>query len=179
MNIFIDCGAYNGDTIEEFKNWSKIAFPSRDTWQLYAFEPNPRFKEYWDSQTHENLNFSNAAVWTQDTDLPFAVDEDSGLGSSLFLKKRNVSNSPRIKVKAIDFSNWIKQFKDDFVVVKMDTEGAEFPILTKMISDGTDKICDWLLVEFHPNKVPEYTSTNKNDLIAKLKVRGVNILEWH
>lgn len=67
MNVFIDCGAYNGDSLEEFKNWSKVAFPDKANWQFYAFEPNPKFKDYWDKNTHENLTFSNMAVWVEDT----------------------------------------------------------------------------------------------------------------
>lgn len=181
MNIFIDCGAYNGDSIEGFKNWGKISYPDKDNWQLYAFEPNPNFKEYWQNQTHENLTYSDMAVWIEDTELDFAVDQSkTPLGSTLMKTKKNVWDiSPKHKVQAFDFSNWLKQFKDDFVVVKMDIEGAEFKVLNKMMADGTDKIPYVLLVEFHPNKVREYTTTDKNNIIRKLQKRGVNIKEWH
>lgn len=179
-NIFIDCGAYSGDSIEEFKNWSKLAFPGKHNWQLYAFEPNPKFKNYWANQTHENLTFSDMAVWVADEELDFAVDQsETPLGSSLLTDKTNIKDSPKIKVQAFDFSEWLKQFKDDFVVLKIDIEGAEFAVLDKMIKDGTDKIPNTMMVEFHPNKVPEYTTTDKNDLILELKNRGVNIKEWH
>jgi len=180
-NVFIDCGAYNGDSIEEFKNWSKIAFPDRKNWELFAFEPNPKFKEYWETQTHENLTFSNMAVWIEDTELEFAVDQsDEPLGSSLMKSKKNVwDKSPKIKVQAFDFSEWIKQFKDDFVVLKMDCEGAEFKVLPKMIADGTDTIPYVMMVEFHPNKVRDYTTEDKNAIVRKLQKHGVNILEWH
>lgn len=181
MNIFIDCGAYSGDSIEEFKNWRKLSFEDKEDWQLYAFEPNPKFKEYWDNQKHENLTFSNNAVWVEDTELEFAVDQtDTPLGSTLMDTKVNIwDKSPKIKVQAFDFSEWLKQFKDDFVVLKMDIEGAEFPVLNKMMADGTDTIPYVMMVEFHPNKVTAYTTKDKNAIIRKLQKHGVNIKEWH
>jgi len=173
MNVFIDCGAYNGDSVENFKNWSKVSFPDKKNWIIYAFEPNPKFKDYWDNQPHANIIFSGKAVWIEDTELEFAVDQtDTPLGSTVMSTKRNIWNkSPKIKVRALDFSEWLKQFKDDFVVLKMDIEGAEFKVLNKMTADDTDKIPHVLMVEFHPNKVVEYTTTYKNGLIRKLQKR--------
>jgi FkbM family methyltransferase len=180
MNIFIDCGAYNGDSIEEFKNWRKVAFPDKEDWKLYAFEPNPKFKDYWANQAHENLTFCDDAVWIKNEVIDFLVDQESEpLGSSLMMSKRNVANAPKIKVTAFDFSQWLTQFKDDFVVLKMDIEGAEFPVLNKMMADGTDKIPYVMMVEFHPNKIPEYSTQDKNGIIRKLQKHGVNIKEWH
>lgn len=180
MNVFIDCGAYNGDSVEEFKNWSKVSFPDKKDWQIYAFEPNPKFKNYWDNQPHKNIVFSNKAVWIEDTELEFAVDQtDTPLGSSLMLSKKNISNSPRIIVQALNFSEWLKQFKNDFVVAKLDCEGAEYVILEKMIKDETIKIPNVLMVEFHPNKVPEYTTTYTNELKQIIKDMGVNLVDWH
>ena len=39
----------------------------------------------------------------------------------------------------IDLSEWIKKHttKDDYVILKLDVEGAEFGILDKMLEDGT------------------------------------------
>lgn len=94
-------------------------------------------------------------------------------------KRKVWESSPKVKVKTFDFSSFLKHLEDDFVVVKMDIEGAEFMVLDKMIRDGTDKVCDWLLVEFHPNKVQQYVTSDKINLVEVLKARGVNVLEWH
>lgn len=40
MNIFVDIGAYNGDTVEQFFNWGKVITDPND-FIVYAFEPNP------------------------------------------------------------------------------------------------------------------------------------------
>ena len=85
---------------------------------------------------------------------------------------------PHIEVECFDFSEWVKQFKDDYLLVKMDIEGAEFPVLEKMLSDGTAGYMDKILCEFHPNKVQDYTTDDKNDLIRKLS-KVTTVEEWH
>jgi hypothetical protein len=53
------------------------------------------------------------------------------------------------------------------VVVKMDIEGAEFPILEKMIDDGTDLLTTLLLVEWHDG-VMEGFGTKKRRLLERI-----------
>lgn len=180
-NIFIDLGCYDGDTVEEFRNWSKVAFPDRSDWKIYAFDPNPKFKHNWKKKSNDNTFFEQSAAWIKDGEIEVAIDQtDTPRGTTVMPSKVAIwDNFPHIIVKCFDFSKWIEKFKDDFLVVKMDAEGAEFPILEKMIRDGTDKLVDRLMVEFHPNKVREYTTTYKNDLIQRLQHRGVDIKEWH
>ena len=54
-------------------------------------------------------------------------------------------------VEQIDLSAWMKASfsKDDFLVLKMDIEGAEHEVLPKMIRDGTLSLVDVLLWECH------------------------------
>jgi FkbM family methyltransferase len=180
MNVFIDLGCYNGDTVEEFRNWSKVAFPTKRKWKIYAFDPNPNFTKEWEAIKDDDTVFSNLAAWTAYGQMTCSIeDSDNPWGTSLMPSKNTYDAGEKITVETFAFSKWLRKFRNEFVVVKMDIEGAEFPVLESMIKDNTDRICDWLLVEFHPNKVVEYTTTDKNNLIAKLKRRGVNIKEWH
>lgn len=181
MNIFVDLGCYDGDTVEQFRNWRKLAFPDKHLWHIYAFDPNPAFHETWQTKDDAQTHFYQKAAWTEDGEQDFALeDSNTPFGSTLMQGKRKVWDSGIfIKVETFDFSEWLKQFEDDFVVVKMDVEGAEFPILDKMIRDGTIQIPDKLLVEFHPNKVAEYTTDDKNRLVKLIQGLGVDILEWH
>lgn len=177
--VFIDLGCHDGDSVEEFRNWRKVAFDPDMEWDIYAFDPNPNFKDRWKIVEDEHTHFYQKAAWIKDDTVGFALADDP-LGSTIIPEKeKSWNNSQHIRVKTFDFSKWLKKFKDNFVVVKMDIEGAEFELLEKMIADDTDKICDYLLVEFHPNKVTSYTTDDKNNLIKRLKDRQVNILEWH
>lgn len=181
MNYFIDLGCNDGDSVEQFRNWRMLAFPNKDQWYIRAFDPNPNFKERWETMKDKYTYFENSAAWIADGAIPVAIeDTEASLGTTVMPgKKRIWDNSVKIPCKAFDFSEWLKQFKDDYVVVKMDIEGAEFPVLDKMIKDGTITIPDKLLVEFHPNKVIEYSTEFKNTLVQLIKDLGVDILEWH
>merc|ERR1719195_1292054 len=67
---------------------------------------------------------------------------------------RVIVNPDGGKSQAIDFDRWIQEtVKDtDFVVVKMDIEGAEHALLSKMMSSGTIELVDELFVECHYNR---------------------------
>lgn len=179
--VFIDAGAHRGDSIEQFYNWFKL-IDDPNEYMVFAFEPNPAFKEPLESlRKTRGVNVHYQAIWTKTTTLEFAIDpKDASLGSTVMKGKKSVwDNGQRIPVSAFDFSRFLGQFKDDHVVVKMDVEGAEFPVLEKMIKQGTIKIPKLLMVEFHPNKVVEYTSTYKEHLVKQIKALGVKLYEWH
>ena len=55
--------------------------------------------------------------------------------------KRLLNVRPTIPV--VDLSSWIQTHtsKDDYVIFKLDVEGAEYDILKKMLADGT---FDWI-----------------------------------
>jgi len=177
--IFIDVGAYDGDTIEQFLNWGKLV-DNPSEYKIYAFEPNPNMLPELRKKVG-NIEIIESAAWVDDNGTEFAVDTtETPIGSTVMSSKKNIwDNFEKIKVATIDFSNWLKQFKGDHVVIKMDIEGAEFPVLRKMIDDGTITIADKIFVEFHPNKVQDYTSTDKENLINEIKSLGVNIQDWH
>ena len=182
MKVFIDAGAYDGDTVKQFFNWG-FMIGNPKSFKVYAFEPNPNMKKQLEdiASQHTNVTYVPKAVWVEDTEIEFAVDTTpTPLGSTVMPGKVNIwEHFGKVTVEAIDFSEWLKQFKNDEVTIKMDIEGAEFPVLEKMITDGTIFIPKRLMVEFHPNKVREYTTTYKNELVEKIQKMGVPLVEWH
>lgn len=175
MKVFIDCGAYDGDSIEQFYNWFKL-IDDPNEYSVYAFEPNP----YVMSKAKERLKgrdivFYEDAVWIENETKEFSVHD---VGSTLQKSKNTWDAGEKIEVSTIDFSKWIEPFKNDYVVVKMDIEGSEFEVLRKMIKDKTIFIPDILMVEFHPNKVSDYTTEDKDDLIKEVS-KYTRIIEWH
>lgn len=177
--VFIDLGTYDGDSIEQFYNWYKLV-DDPNKYDVYGFEPNPEMFKLAQKKVggKKNVKLQRQAAWIADEVREFAVDD---IGSTLMDSKINWESSPKTKVKCFDFSKWLKSnFTDeDFIVLKMDIEGAEFPLLKKMIANSTDRLISQFLIEFHPNKVRDYTTTNKNDLIQRLAHRGGDIIEWH
>lgn len=182
--IFIDLGAYDGDSIQFFLNKAQDLPAPASKFAIYAFEPNPKFflklNELMDV-TPQIKQISNQAAWIEDGEKQFAVDQAADpMGSTLMQSKVEIWNKSKIQtMQTFDFSDWIKQFTNDYVIVKCDCEGAEFPILYKMIQDGTLTIMDQLWCEFHPNKVREYTTTDKLELMQQIRDHGVELTEWH
>jgi len=61
-----------------------------------------------------------------------------------------------IEVQAIDFSDWLVKnvARGDYVVCKMDVEGAEFDVLEHLLRMKMINLIDVLLVEWHPSRFP-------------------------
>lgn len=178
--IYVDLGAYNGDTYLHFINKKADA----DSYKVYLFEPNPRFAsnltKLRKSFPHI-VEYSTKAAWTSDGERKFALDHNElAYGSTLMEGKRKAWQAfDKVTVETFDFPTWTNQFKEDYLIVKMDIEGAEFPILEKMLKDGSITNINELWCEFHPNKVVEYTTTYTEQLIEKIRKQGVEVTIWH
>ena len=60
-----------------------------------------------------------------------------------------------LKVPSIDFSKWIKKTfkKSDYIVVKMNVEGAEYEVFEKMLADNTLEYINEIYVQWHWSKM--------------------------
>lgn len=152
-NIYIDCGCYNGDTI----HYAKIIGAD----EVYAFDPIS-FVEWLKIP---DVKFSSKAVWTFDGEISFY--DMKSVGSTLIKEKLNAKTGDLIKVECFDFSKWLEQFRGDYVVVKMDIEGAEYEVLKKVIEDKNDDIINLLIVEFHSSKIIGVDYTKYEEIINK------------
>jgi len=64
---------------------------------------------------------------------------------------KSIPGFPSMSVPMVDFPTWLAQHftADDHVVVKMDIEGAEFPIMDLLLSSGNGCLIDVLAMECH------------------------------
>ena len=85
-------------------------------------------------------------------------------------------NNP-IYVNSIDFSEFkINNFnKDDFIILKLDIEGAEYKVLETMISDSAIDYINILLIEFHNYKVNIPVSVD-NNILNICKQRNIKVI---
>jgi FkbM family methyltransferase len=180
--IFVDLGAYDGDSIKAFmRRRNLVTRPSE--FDIYAFEPNPKFWLDLTALPYTNIvSIDNSAAWVEDGIFPFAIDEtETPMGSTLMSGKINIwEKFDKVETRCFDFSGWLKQFKKkDYIIVKMDVEGAEREILNKMLQDGTASMMNELWVEMHPNKVVDFTTTEAQELKQKIIEAGVIVKDWH
>lgn len=176
--VFIDLGAYDGDTLHEFFNWMTDA----DEWDVYAFEPNPRFYNHWKElcrDKYKNVTFMPQAAWIADEDVTFQQDpQELAWGSSLIAEKQGPANKKPIVVPAMDFSAWLNQFEGRHILIKMDIEGAEMPVLEKMIRDRTILLVNHIYIEFHGHKIDRNYEAREQGVKQNLKALGVSWSNW-
>jgi len=181
--VFIDCGANDGCSIELFRKH----YPNANEYEIHSFEPNPLFKEKLQSL---NVNYYEAAISTADGIHNFYLDQwyekdvYTHFGSTLMREKISKKGCPvqEIKVQGIDFSKWIlNNFSiNDYIVLKMDVEGAEYVILKKMINDGSLDYINVIYIEFHGRKFiiheqEMYEDSINQSYLNEMKKRNIEI----
>ena len=173
--VFIDIGAYNGDSIVAFH---KKINDSLD-YEIHAFEANP---ELWHHFDNINVTLHKKAVWIEDGEIDFFIGEDN-TGSTLVGTKTTggIDYKNPIKTQGIDIDKWIREnFQpEDRIILKMDIEGGEFEVIPHMIRGGSVKYLKEMWVEMHSNKVTKYFTHDKENLIQDIKNEGVIFRDWH
>lgn len=181
-NVFIDCGANLGFALKKF-------IGELPNFEFFAFEPNPALHPY----IRENikalslqspLTLFQEAVWIENgtTNLYLGQHESS----TVMLGKRMlpehgppIDYSNPILVPAIDFSAWIMRTfsPQDTIVVKMDIEGAEYPVLRKMIADNTLSFIKILYVEWHHNRFAYMSESEHSQLVDAVSC-AIDVRPW-
>lgn len=108
---FVDCGAYNGDTIRQFQKVTKNHYE-----KIIAFEPDHENVKAL-RKTRGNIFVVEAAVYSEDTELFF----QTGDGSSSKVSDEGI----KIAARAIDTVAECH----DATFIKMDIEGSEYQAL--------------------------------------------------
>jgi FkbM family methyltransferase len=108
--VFVDCGAYDGDTIDEFRRASNDHFAS-----IIAFEPDPGNFEVLRSAVngHSRIAVHPFAVGNKRETLRFAV---GGTGA-------RVSTAGAVEVEAISLDEALDGIAPTYI--KLDIEGSE------------------------------------------------------
>ena len=146
-------------------------------------ESNPYYSNEWESglanMASKNHNLSEEEI----LDMPWDG------GSCVSEMKDKITFNPdqdlmykwheNVKVESVDLSQWIMDnfSKDDYIVIKMDIEGAEYKVLPKMIEDGSIEYINSAYIEWHDWFLPEYKSKT-SELMKSLQAANVSIGSW-
>ncbi len=180
--VFIDCGTNLGIVLNRFIH----ELPDHD---FYAFEPNPDLLSSIHAQVAQaapapRVEISQSAVWTQDGTIDLFLGHHES--STVMPGKRvppmydqQIDYDAPVSVPAIDFSAWLHRTvaPDDQVVVKMDIEGAEYPVLRKLLSDGTIGRLSVLYIEWHYDRFPAMNRADHDQVLAAVSAH-VDVREW-
>ncbi|MEU9319529.1 FkbM family methyltransferase [Streptomyces sp. NPDC048295] len=180
--IFVDCGANLGIVLKRFMD----ELPDHD---FYAFEPNatllPSISANVERAQHAGLvDVSSSAVWTEDGTIDLFLGHHES--STVMPGKRvppmynqQIDYSSPVAVPAVDFSAWLRRTATpkDLVTVKMDIEGAEYPVLRKLLADGTIDLVSVLYVEWHHDRFPAMSQAEHDEVAAAVSAR-VDVHHW-
>lgn len=171
MKIFIDLGAFDGDTIKlAMKKYKRLD-------KLYAFEP---LKKNFDKLKNNldrvsNIVLINAAADTFTGEAKLYCTKDD-YGGSLCEDKEGCFKDKFELVRTIDFSRFLIDnftFKDS-IILKMDIEGKEYDIIRKMIEDNSIKFIREIYCEWHSHML-EMSLEAHRDYISQLRRMGYNL----
>lgn len=172
--VFIDCGAHCGESINRAKRQFGL-----DT-MIVSFEAVPAFAEgLQELYADDNLvQVMNAAVYVKDDILSFNLSPACTDGSSLLKTLNNNHLATTIEVPCFDLSSWIKSSFEpsDYIILKLDIEGAEYDVLEKVIADGTIKMINELWGEWHYGHIIDnLTEQEKQPFINRVATLTANL----
>ncbi|KAL2916239.1 hypothetical protein HK105_204330 [Polyrhizophydium stewartii] len=168
--VFVDLGANVGDSclmfLQDPEAPEKFDFPTppgkkHSDAEIFLFEANPTFNtdlvDLKQKLKHRGINiniFPSTPVWTESKLMTFHIDlrDRHAAGSSLLADHPSVVQSDKaVNLTSVAISQWLLQnfLPEDFVVVKMDIELAEYSIVSHMAAMGVGRVLDYMFVEWH------------------------------
>lgn len=149
--IFLDLGSHIGESIEYFR----LHHPEADQFEYFCFEPLPEnIKELSKLQ---KVTIIPMAAYIEDsrTKLYTGLSESGSMSS---LKRTgNLDGKTHIVVDTMDFPNWLHELTNgDYVPeiwLKMNIEGAEYPIIEKMRMFGLIPFVHRFFIQWHYQKI--------------------------
>lgn len=188
--ILLDCGSHQGGGLRGMIQENNI----NTDWLIYSWEANPHafndFKVKFNSSPL-NITSYNAAVGNKDGTITINIQQGngpaSGKGSSIISldEWRPMGKKPFVEtanVPMIDFGKWIIDNLniDDYIVVKMDIEGAEYDVLERVIETGAINFFNKLYIEWHSSMFSDplpYVEREKI-ILDEFKNREITVTNW-
>ena len=117
---------------------------------LYGFDPLAADTLHMFEQTGTLVATRQLAAWTRDGEVRFT---SAGMQSSVERPPASPSTeahgTPEM-VPCFDLASWLRTLPGD-VILKIDAEGAEIPLLRRLVAKGVDSRLALVLVEEHPH----------------------------
>jgi FkbM family methyltransferase len=153
--VFIDIGAHLGQSVKRFYKEVDDA----DCYEIFCFEPEKKTFEVLSDRLgkFKNVTLINKAAAIKDGTMPFFVGRhNQNEGGTIFEGKvtGGVDYKNAQMVESIDFSKWLKEnvSEDDYVVIKINAEGGEYPIMGSLLINNITHLIDQIYIQLHAHK---------------------------
>ena len=175
--LFIDCGAWTGNSIASFRE----RYSDSNEYDIVCFECHPNSVKKL-KYNYPKIQIYEKAVWINNDLIKMKIGSGKWVESSTIIQEKKVKrHDPKqdVMVQCVDFSSWInKIIKDgDYVVCKMNIEGAEYTVLNKMILDGSINKINELWVEWHWHKMEGWNEERHLQLVKRIP-ENIKIKNW-
>lgn len=176
---FIDAGCHKGQSIIKAQS-----LYGKDI-QIIGFEAVPylayALQSYYSNNKNIQINWN--AVWVEDKPINLNIPKTGASWSNSVYSRWDDTDTLTHKVPGIDISSWIKNnfSKEDYIVLKLDIEGAEYEVLDKMIKDGTVDYINEFHGEWHESKINNIPNNAINNVKEYFRNKEFNIWEapWY
>jgi FkbM family methyltransferase len=178
-SLALDLGANVGE-------YTKIL--ANNAGKVVAFEPDPYAFGLLQANTRHlpNVELIQAAVSTESGTITLYrrqdYDEDPtahSQGSSLYSSKDNIDEHNHFDVRCIDIVQFIEDLDREVALIKIDIEGAEVPILERLLESPAAARIGHVFVETHEFKIPElYRRTERLRKLARKITEPRVHLNW-
>jgi FkbM family methyltransferase len=140
-SIVLDAGAYTGEWAQEIMD--------RYNPTIHAFEPDPRNYKQLEKRALANSRLISYKFGLGDKNETVRMAMEH-LGSSIFSDTSGKTGVPWAEVEIKDIAEtWRTLALDRVEFMKINIEGAEFPLLERMIETDLLKKVDCFLIQFH------------------------------
>lgn len=177
--LLIDCGLGEDISFPE-------AFLQRFAGaRVIGVDPNPRSLAYCRARCPDGMEILANAFWTSSGEnvtfhLPRSQDQlpkgADGVSGSLDESHEYVEGGARIVTETIDLDTLLARAgRKECDVLKLDVEGAEYPLLESLLESGRIQAARQVLVEFH-HGATRHTLEDTQRLIDRLAAAGFRLI---
>ncbi|XP_038077321.1 uncharacterized protein LOC119745168 [Patiria miniata] len=196
--IFLDCGANVASTVQLFRE----TYPGGRDFTIHSFEIDERLSPYFEPYDKHhlhcpvgvagkdgNMTAYSEMVWGPNKGLNAGADMQWG-GGTLFAfesEKRNNKTgggrklSVRKTIPVIDLSKWIADTfsPDDYIIFKLDVEGAEYDILRNMLDNNVfATYVDKYYGEYHDYQPSGWAQKDKDKIRDDIEKLDMHMISW-
>ena len=168
--VFLDVGGHVGQTLDE------VTRPKYQFRTIYCFEPMPiQFTHLVRAyRTYENVQVFDYGLGDS-TRMATIYGANEHCESSIYAEKNDVSTLMQTNCTIVEASNWFERniTEDDTVIMKINAEGSEIPIMNNLIDSGLIHRIHNVMLDFDIRKVNGMQHC-EHDLIARMASVGFN-----
>ena len=166
--VFLDVGCHVGQTLDE------VTRPKYQFRTIYAFEPMAiQFQHIMRAyRAYENVQVFDYGLGDS-TRTATLYGANEHCESSIYADKNDVSTIMQTSCAIVEASNWFERniTEDDTVIMKINAEGSEIPIMNNLIDSGLIHRIHNVMLDFDCRKVPSIAHC-EGDLIDRMALVG-------